>query len=224
MPSVTARTKLKNKEYEISVDLDEALKIKSGKGGDIARALNSNGIYHNIKNGDAAAQKDLLDAFGTTDVQTIATMIIKNGEVQKTQEFRDSEREARVKQVVHLILRNAVDQHGKPFTEERLMRAIHETHFNFDARPVEKQMADLIEKLKTIVPIKVEVKRIKLIVPARYTTQVYGLLKDYKESEDWLANGDLETIVSLPAGMQMDFYDKLNKATHGSIVSHEMKE
>lgn len=224
MSTVTARIKIKNKDYEISVDLDEALKIKSGKGGDIVRALNSNGIFHNIKNGDAAAQKDLMDAFGTTEAHTIATMIIKNGEVQKTQEFRDSEREARVKQVVQLILRNAVDQHGKPFTEDRLMRAVSEVHFNFDTRPAEKQMVELLEKLKTVVPIKVEVKRIKLVVPARYSTQVYSLLKDYKESEEWLANGDLETIISLPAGMQLDFYDKINKATHGAIVSHELKE
>lgn len=224
MPTVTARAKVKGKEYEISVDLDEALKIKTDKGGDITRALNSNGVFHDLRKGDAVSSKDLMDAFGSTDLHTVALAIIKNGEVQKTQEFRDAEREARVKQVVQLILKNAVDQHGKPFTEDRLMRAVNEVHFSFDSRPAEKQMTDLLEKLKTVIPIKVEVKRVKLVVPARYTTAVYSLLKDYKESEEWLSNGDLETIISLPAGMQLDFYDKINKATHGAIVSQEIKE
>jgi ribosome maturation protein Sdo1 len=51
---------------------------------------------------------------------------------------------------------------------------------------------------------------------------VYGLLKEYKESEEWLANGSLQAILNIPAGMQLDFYDKLNHITHGAIHSEEL--
>jgi len=222
MTKVTARIKVKGKQYEIHVDLDEALKVRTGKG-DIISALDSPNIYYDIKKGTVASQKDLMDAFNSTDIYEIAKQIIIKGEVQKTQEFRDNERDMRIKQVISLILRNAVDQHGRPYTEERIKRAVEESHYNFDNKPAEQQMPLLLEKLKLIIPIRVETKRIKLTIPAQYTGQIYGLLKDFKESEDWLSNGSLQAILNIPAGMQIDFYEKLNHITHGAVLSEEMK-
>jgi len=221
MPKVEARIKIKGQHYEISVNLDEALKVKAGKG-EIMAALDSPHIYHDVKTGEVAAQKDLMDAFGTADVYEIARKIITAGEVQKTQEFRDAERETRIKQLITLVLKNAVDQHGRPYTEERIRRAMEEIHYHVDNRPADQQLAPLVEKLKEVIPIKVETKRIRLVVPARFTGQVYGLLKNYKESEEWLANGDLAAIVNIPAGLQLDFYDKLNNVTHGAIQSQDL--
>ena len=223
MPKVTARTKVKGKHFEVHVDLDEALKVKAGKG-DVLAALDTPSVYTDIKKGHVAPQKDLLDAFGTSDVYEIARKIIQTGEVQKTQEFRDAERENRIKQVINLLLKNAVDQYGRPYTEERLRRGIEEVHYSIDNRPAEQQLTLLLEKLKTVLPIRIETKRIRLVIPANFTGHVYGLLKDYKESEDWLANGDLSTIINIPAGMQIDFYEKLNTVTHGAIQSQEMEE
>jgi len=221
MDKVVARIKLKNKHFEIHVNLDEALKVKSGKG-DITSALDSNKVFTDLKKGNVASQADLMECFGTTDLYAIATQIIVKGEVQKTQEFRDSEREARINQVVNIIVRNCSDQHGRPYTEERIRRALQEAHVNIDNKPAEQQVSGIIEKLKSIIPIKIEVKRIKLTIPAQYTGQIYGLLKDYKESEEWLANGALEAVMNIPAGMQIDFYDKLNSITHGAVQSQEL--
>lgn len=221
MAQVEARIKAKGKSYQISVDLEEALKVKDGTG-DVTSALNSNGIYYDLKKGTVASQSDLEDAFGTSDLYEVATKIMKNGEIQKPQEYRDSEREAKIKQVVDLILRNAVDQNGNPYTEERIKRAIDEVHYSFDKRPAEQQMNEVVHKLKTVIPIKIETKKVKLTIPARFSGQVYGLLKDYKEKEDWLPNGDLQVILNIPSGMQIDFYEKLNGITHGSVVSEEI--
>jgi len=223
MAKVTARLKVKGKTYEIRVDLDEALKVKAGKG-DIISALDSTQIYTDIKKGNVAPSSDLKDAFGTTDLYEIAKKIISSGEIQKTQEFRDAEKEAKIKQVINLIVKNAVDQNGRPYTEERIKRAAEEVHFNFDSRPIEQQMQDLISKIQTILPIRIETRRIKLTIPPQYTGQVYGILKDFKESEEWLSNGSLSVILNIPAGMQMDFYEKLNSITHGAVQSEELKE
>ena len=84
MPKVTARIKIKNKHYEIHVDLDEALKVKEGKG-DIVSALDSPNVFYDIKKGTLASSSDLKDAFGTTEVYEIARTIIIKGEIQKTQ-------------------------------------------------------------------------------------------------------------------------------------------
>lgn len=223
MANVTARIKVKGKHYEIMVNLDDALKFKQGKG-DIMSALDSDAVYYDLNKGTKASNADMLEAFGSTDLYEIAKQIIVKGEVQKTQEFRDNEREMKIKQVVQLIIKNAVDQFGRPYTEDRIKRAIDEAHYNFDNKPAEQQMPLVLEKLKTIIPIKIETKKIKLVIPARYTGQVYGLLKDYKESEEWLGNGNLEVILNIPSGMQVDFYDKLNGITHGSVQSVEIQE
>ena len=222
MATVEARIKVKGKQFEISVDLDEALKVKAGTG-NVAAALNMPSIYTDARKGDAASNAELEYAFDTTDVYKIAEMIMKKGEIQKNQEFRDAEREKKIKQVIDLVLRNAVDQNGRPYTEERIKKAIAEIHFNFDNRPADQQMPELIKKLATVIPIRVETKKIKLTIPARYTAQTYGLLKDYKESEEWMNNGDLQVVMNIPSGLQIDFYDKLNSMTHGAVVSEEIK-
>jgi len=222
MPNVEARMKVKGKHYEINVDLDEALKVRNGEG-NINSAMQSQGIYYDLKKGTVASQSDLQDAFGTTDIYEVAKQIVQKGEVQKTQEYRDEEREKRVKQVVNLIVTNATDQNGRPYTEERITAAIKDIHFSFDSRPAEKQMIDLVQKLKTVLPIKIETKRIRLIIPAQYTGQIYGQIQEYKESEEWLSNGNLQAVLNIPAGLVMDFYDKINSIAHGAIQSEELQ-
>jgi ribosome maturation protein SDO1 len=222
MANVEARIRIKEKHYEILVDLDEALKIQKGEG-DITQALQSNNIYYDLKKGTIASESDLNEAFGITNIHEVAKHIIQKGEVTKTQEFRDEKREEKRKQIINLILKNAVDQHGNPYTESRIDSAIKEVRYNFDNRPAEQQMTEIVSKLKEIIPIKIEIKKIKLVVPAQYTGQVYGLLQDYKESEEWLSNGNLQVVLNIPAGLSIDFFDKLNSMTHGSIQSDEIK-
>jgi len=223
MPTVEARIRVKAKHYEISVDLDEALKVKDGQG-DIASALQMQEVYYDLKKGTKASQEDLQEAFGTSDIYEVAKQIIIRGEVQKTQGYRDEEKEKKVRQVVTLIIRNATDQNGRPYTEERIRTAIGEIHYNFDSRPAEKQMVDVVSKLKTVLPIKVETKKVKLTIPAQYTGQLYGQIQEYKESEEWLSNGNLQAVLNIPAGLVMDFYDKVNSIAHGAIQSEELSQ
>lgn len=223
MANVEARIKLKGKHYEISVDLDEALKVKQGAG-NINSALLSQNIFYDLKKGTIASKTDLQDAFNSTNIIDIAKIIITKGEVQKTQEFRDEQKEMKIKQVISMLIKNATDQNGRPYTEERLKNAMNEIHHNFDSRPAEKQFPDVLAKLKEIIPIKIETKKIRIIIPAQYTGQVYGLIQEYKQDEEWLPDGKLKTTLAIPAGLLLDFYDKLNSITHGAVQSEELKQ
>tara|TARA_Y100000310_G_C20581620_1_gene763298 strand:+ start:565 stop:1236 length:672 start_codon:yes stop_codon:yes gene_type:complete len=223
MAIVTARHKFKGKNYELKVDLEEALKVKKDEG-DITLAVESPAIYHDVAKGTTVSDSDLTDAFNSTNLHDAAKIIIQKGEVQKTQEFRDSEQEEKRKQIITLILKNASDQHGNPYTEERITRAMDEAHINIDKRPAEQQLPEVISKLKEIIPIKIETKKIKITIPAQYTGQAYSIVGDYKESESWLDNGSLEVTLNIPSGMQMEFYEKLNDITHGAVQSEEISE
>ncbi|GBE20130.1 MAG TPA: ribosome assembly factor SBDS [Candidatus Pacearchaeota archaeon] len=223
MTQTTARIKQAGINFEIMVDLDNALKFKKGEG-IVSDFLQIDKIFSDSKKGETAPGSDLKKAFGTEDVNAIAEKIVKNGEILLTQEHRDEEKEKKFKQVVDFLVSNAIDpQTGNPHTSERIKRALEQAHVNIKNVPVENQITDIISEISKTIPIKVETKKVKIIVPAMHTGKVYGIINQYKESEKWLDNGDLDVIVNVPAGLIMDFYDKLNSVTHGGAVTEEVK-
>jgi ribosome maturation protein SDO1 len=223
MAVVTARLKAKGKHFELKVDLDEALKVRDGKG-DIISAVQSPGVYYDVDKGTNVSNADLQAVFNSTDLYEVAKHIIQKGEVQKTQEFRDAQQEAKRRQIITILIKNTSDQHNKPYTEERLKRAMEEAKIHIDSRTAEQQIPEIVSKLKQVIPIKLETKRIKLTIPAQFTGQVYGLLQEFKESEEWLSNGSLQAVLNIPSGMQIDFYDKINHITHGAVHSEELPQ
>ncbi len=219
----TARIKKEGKNFEVLVDLDEALKVRKDEGS-INQAVLTEAIFHNLKSGENASESDLMKFFGSTDVSVVAEKIIKNGEVVLPTEYVHKEQEQKYKQVVDFLARNAVSPEGRPYTPDRIMKALQEANVNVKNKPIDSQISDIMDSLKKILPLKIEIKRLKLTIPAAYTGKAYGVINEYKESEEWLGNGDLQVIVKMPTAMEMDFYDKLNAVTHGSGLSEEIKE
>jgi len=223
MTQTVARIKQKGKPFEIIVDLDEALAFKKGTSDWLE--VGGDRIFKDTKKGDVASRSDLEDCFGTTDVLEIGKKIVKNGEILVTQEYRDEEREKKVKQVIDFLSKNTTNpQTGRPHTPQRIESALEEAHVNIKNTPIDSQMKEIMEQLSKVLPIKTEIKKVKITIPAIYTGKVYNTIIQYKETENWMNDGSLEVVVAIPAGMVMDFYDKLNSATHGAAVTEEIKE
>lgn len=223
MTNTVARIKQTGKPFEIIVDLDKALKFRKENGS--VDFLESYSIFSDSKKGFVAPSKDLEEAFGTTEVDIIAEKIVKNGEVLLTQEYRDGKKEEKIKQVVDFLASNSVDpQTGNPHTPQRIENALDQAQVHVKNIPIEDQIKGIIEIINKILPIKLETKKIKITVPAIHTGKAYGVVSQYKEYEKWLDNGDLEITVSVPSGIIMNFYDKLNSITRGSAVTEEIKE
>jgi len=129
MTNTIARIKKAGKHFEIIVDLDEALKFKKGESNFIE--AEGDRIFTDSKKGQVPSEKDLKEAFGTTDINEIVKKIVKGGEVQTTQEHRDAEQEKKFRQIVDFISRNAIDpQSGNPITSERIKNAIEQSKVN----------------------------------------------------------------------------------------------
>lgn len=224
MTDVVARIKIKGKHYEVLVDVDKALAFRKGKG-NIDEALAMDKIFYDSKKGLHVSDSDLEEAFGTDDIKEIAEKIIRQGEIQIPKEYRDKEQANKKKQAIDFLSKYALDSNtNNPHTPERISSAIEQTGVNIDNRPIEQQLSKIISKIKEILPIKIESKKLKLKIPSEHTGRVYGIIQEYKENENWLPNGDLEVTVEIPQGLLDDFYDKLNSITHGSVVSEEIKE
>lgn len=223
MTQTLARLKRAGKNFELMVDMDNALQFRKGETDFLD--LQGDTIFTDAKKGDRASHQDLENAFHTTDSLEIAKKIVKEGEVQTTQEHRDAEQEKKFRQVVDFLATNATDPTtGNPHTAERIKNALEQSHVNIKNIPIENQIKEILEKISSIIPIKIQTKKVKVTIPAIHTGKAYGIITQYKEHENWLPNGDLEVVVAVPSGIIMDFYDKLNNVTHGSALTEEIKE
>ena len=223
MGQTTARIRKSGLDFEIMVDLDQALKFKKGE----SDFLNVEGdvIFSDIKKGFRAATNDLEIAFKTTDPTEIGKIIVKQGEVLTDQIHRDEEKDKKIKQVVDFLATNSIDpQTGRPHSIERIKSALEQSNVHIKNTPIDTQINDILEEISKIIPIKIETKTVKIIIPAIHTGKAYGIVNTYKGKETWLDNGDLEVVVKIPAGIIIDFYDKLNSITHGSALTEEIKE
>ncbi|MBD3253251.1 ribosome assembly factor SBDS [Candidatus Pacearchaeota archaeon] len=225
MTDTIARLRIGKLIFETMVDLDSAMKLKKGEDVNISDVIRDTAIYTDLKKGRKAGNDDLMNSFETTDFNSIVEKIVKKGNMEVTQDFRDEAVENRKKQIIDFLKRNAVDSRsGRPFTEDILENAIKQSGVKIEDKSVDKQLNAIKEALTKIIPIKIETKKLKIKIPAQHTGRAYGLIQEYKEKENWLANGDLEIIINIPVGIQSEFYDKLNSITHGSAITEEIKE
>ncbi|MEM4589770.1 MAG: ribosome assembly factor SBDS, partial [Candidatus Micrarchaeia archaeon] len=52
--------------------------------------------------------------------------------------------------------------------------------------------------------------------PADLAQKIYGSIKSYNvQKEEWQSDGSLIALIEIPAGMQTEFLDKINKLTSG---------
>jgi ribosome maturation protein SDO1 len=223
--NTTAKIRIGSKHYEIMVDLELALKLRKGENVNIQNVLLANDIFYNSKSGEKASSADLMSAFGTSDTLAVADRIVKKGDIQLPKDYRDEQQDNKKKQVIDWLVRNAVDaRNGRPFTPQAISTAIDQKGINISNLPVDQQVQAITESLKTILPLKIETKKIAITIPAIYTGKVYGIVNQYKEKEDWLSDGSMRVTLNIPSGLQMEFYDKLNAVTHGAALSEEIKQ
>lgn len=224
MTDTLARLKSGKLTFETMVDLDLAMKLKKGEKINISDLIKDNFVYTDLKKGMKAGKDELMNVFSTTDLYVIVERIVKKGEIEVTKEFRDEALENKKKQIIDFLSRNAVDVRSKrPFTPEMIENAIKQSGAKIENQPVERQIKGILDKIKVIIPISLETKKIRVKIPAQFTGSIYGLVQEYKEKEDWLSDGSLDVILNIPTGLLMDFYDRLNKITHGGALTQEVK-
>ncbi len=226
MAEVIAKLRHGNKDFEILVDLDKAIDFKHGKPVDIRNVLASDEVFVDVKNGMRAKESDLKSEFKTTDVYEVASQIIKKGTVQLTAEYRKKLRDAKVKQIVTFLSRNCIDpKTNLPHPPQRIENAIEEAGVRIDEfKSVDEQVTDIIKDLQKVLPIRIEFKKLAVRIPAEYTGKAYSALKEFMTSEEWQSDGSLIAICELPAGLQIEFFNKINSLTHGSAETKEIKK
>jgi len=216
----TARIKILGERFEIVVDPDKAIEFKEGKQLPIDEVCKAFQVFKDANKGIIANNEELQKAFHTTSFEEIAKKILSEGEIQLTTAYREHLREQRLKEIIDLIHRQAVDPRTKmPVPVQRLELAIKQAHVVVNEfKKAADQVQEVIKKLRPILPLSIETVKVQIIVTPEYSSKIYGWLKRFDvKQEQWLNNGGLQCIVELPAGLKSEFVDELNHKTHGSV-------
>ena len=225
--AVPARLKTHGTTFEILVDPDGALALKRGDSIDLEAILAVEDIFENASRGDRSSEEDLLKAFGTTDVPTIAQTIIKKGEISLTAEQRKKFIENKRRQVIEFISQNAINPQTKtPHPPARIDQAMTEGKVNIDpTKSMDELVKIAMKAIRPIIPIRFEVVDVAVKVPAAYAPKTYGEIAAFGKltKEAWQNNGSWIGVVQIPAGMQTDFYDLINRLTKGEAETKLLK-
>ena len=225
--AVIARIKTHGQNFEVLVDCNNAILIKQNKNIDMKDVLATIKIYTDSKKGLEASESAMKEAFQTTEAEEVAKQIIKKGEIQLTAEYRTNLKENKRKQIINLIHRNGVDPTTKaPHPVIRIERALDEAKFHVDEFiSVEEQLQDALKKLKTIIPIRFEVKEISVKIGPEYAGKAYSIVKSYGTilREEWQNDGYWVGVIEMPGGLESEFYEKINSVCHGEVEATVLK-
>lgn len=229
--AVTARLSTHGTEFEILVDPDLALEYRAEEEGediDIRDILAAEKIFKDASKGEKASEEKMDEIFGTSDPLKVADEIIRNGEIQVTTRQRKEMRKNRRKEIISLIARRAVDpQKGTPHPPKRIENALEKTKFHVDAfKSAREQLPEAVEALRPIIPLSFETRVIAIRVPPEHGGKAYRIVDDFADikEDEWLDDGSWAAKVEVPAGMQSDFFEKLNNLTHGEVETKVLEE
>jgi ribosome maturation protein SDO1 len=223
--TIIARYEKGGERFEVLVDPKLAYDYRTGAKKDLNNVLITEEVFKDANKGDRQTSTALQKAFGTTDPVQVAHRILMEGDLQLTTEHRRKVLEEKKAKVIAIIARNAVDPRTKaPHPPARIQAALEQARVHIDAfKSAEEQVPAAIEALREILPISLEQAKVAVKVPAEHAPRVYGLLKEFGlQKEEWTSSGALVAVLEMPAGLQAEFYDKLNKATGGSAETKKL--
>ncbi len=221
------RYSFEGEKFEILVKPDPALEYKLGKRKDISPILVSDEIYTDSSKGTRASTEKLLKAFKTEDTTAIAEKILQKGDLNLTTDQRRKMIAEKRKQIVTYISKTFVDPKSHlPHPPLRIEQAMEDGRISIDPhKHAEEQVKDIVEKLRSIIPLKSENLVLEIIVPAQFASQSYSVLKSTGtlQKEEWQSNGSLKAILEIPAAARPNVIDRLGSITKGTASVEVVK-
>ncbi|MBU0757504.1 MAG: ribosome assembly factor SBDS [Nanoarchaeota archaeon] len=217
------RIKKGGQTFEVIIDPDRMLEYKNKKISDVREVLRSEELFFDAKRGEVASESILQGIFNTSDTLKIAELMLHEGDVQFTQEYRDKIRADKRNKIIEMIARNAIDPRTKlPHPRVRIEAAFDEAKVRIDeVKDANSQIETIVDKLRSILPIKFATKEIQVKIGPTYAAKSYATVEKFGKIKfnNWQTDGSWVATVEIPAGLQNDFFDALNKLTHGEVES-----
>ncbi len=217
--AVVARLESFGERFEILVDPRMAALVRQGQKVEIEDVVAALNVFGNASKATRASDEALMKVFQTTDFDAVARRIIEKGEIHLTSDQRKHMVEEKRRQVINFIARNAVNpQTGHPHPPTRIEMAMEEARVNIDPfKHVEEQVKEVVKALRPLLPIRFEELRLAIKIPPDFAARAFGDIAaaSTMEKDEWLKDGSWVCVVRIPAGIQGEFYDLINKLSKG---------
>lgn len=218
--AVIARLKKGGKQFEVYVDPEGAFSLKRGEDVDIESILAAEEVFENASRGDRPAEQDVDNTFRTKDIYEIAKQIILHGEIHLTTEQRKRLLDEKKRKVINVIAANAVNpQTRTPHPPARIEHAMEEAGVHIDPlKSVDDQVNIVMKAIRPVIPIRFEEVNIAVKIGKEYAPRSYGAIAKFGtlSREEWQNDGSWIGVISIPAGLQDDFFGLVNSLTKGS--------
>jgi len=218
--SVIARFETGGNRFEILVDPKAAQEYNEGSDIDWEDAIAADGIWNDSSKGERAPDILVNNTFGPLDLIEIYKRILKEGTIQLTSQQRKEMIEQKRKQIVAHIVANAMNpQTGGAHPPQRIENAIEEARYSVDPmETVEKQVEDIVKKIKTFIPISFEEIQVAVKIQAIHVGKCYGQLSGIGriENEEYQKDGSWVGIMKMSAASYNRLEDLLGAVTKGT--------
>ena len=223
----TVRLTLGGEKFEILVNPDVALSYQQGRKVEISQVIAVEEIFSDSSKGLRVPLEKLVKCFNTDNPMIIAETILQRGDLQLTTEQRRGLIDEKRKQIVSTLTRNFVDpKSGLPHPPLRIEQALEEARVSIDPyKAAEEQTKGIIDRIRTILPLKSENLQLAIKVPPQFVPQSIGALKKYGEieKEEWGADGSLVAVITIPAGVRSGLLSSLGEVTKGAAEANVVK-
>ena len=229
--AVTAKLDKHGLELQILVDPEIALHFREEKGNvklDLDDLLAVEGVFVGpARDGAKASDEEMMKAFGTTDLVEAVKQILLKGDLQLTTDQRRRMVERKRRLIIEHIARNAINPQTKaPHPPSRIETAMDEARIHLDPfKSVDKQVEDVLKAIRPLIPIRIETVQIAVKFPPAHAGKAIAALHGWGEMKQqaWQSDGSFICVVEIPGGMQTEFFDMLNKRTHGDVETRMVK-
>ncbi len=219
LDAVVIGIKREGNRFELFVDPDLAFDYRRGEDVPMQDILKSYEIYDDAKRGSRATDILVKDAFGSSEVFTIAPEILKHGEFKLTHEQRVQLVEEKTEAIIKDISKRAMNpQTGHPHPPDRIRQAMEEAKVSVDPFiRVDEQVPRVVKALLVIIPISFESVKLRITLPASFAGKGYNIVAKagVVKSDSWGQDGSWTGLVEMPASIRQALYDDLNKLTKG---------
>ncbi len=219
LDAVVIGIKREGNRFELFVDPDLAFDYRRGEDVPLQDILKSYEIYDDAKRGSRATDILVKDAFGSSEVFTVAPEILKYGEFKLTHEQRIQLVEEKTEAIIKDISKRAMNpQTGHPHPPDRVRQAMEEAKVSVDPFiRVDEQVPRVVKALLVIIPISFESVKLRITLPASFAGKGYNIVAKAGviKSDSWGQDGSWTGLVEMPASLRQALYDDLNKLTKG---------
>lgn len=218
--AIIARLDSHGETFEILLDPVAMDLIKQGKEVDLSKYLAVEDIFNDANKGLRPTEEKILEVFGTIDPLEVAKRIIDKGEVQITTEQRREMLEAKRRQIITYISSNAINPQTKlPHPAQRIEIALDETRFRPDLfKPMDREIDEAMKLLRPLLPIRFERSKVAVKLSGSDYARCYEDIMHYGtvDREEWGDDGSWMAIMEIPAGLTIEFSDRLKQKTKGT--------